>query len=192
MAGHLGNERVTTQNIEVVKTDVERGLILVRGAVPGAKGGWIQLRDAVKRQLPEDAPVPGRVPPAGRAQRRRQCRPVESEQLMMKADIQNLDGEDAGTVELPDAIFGLEPREDILHRMVQLAVGQAAGGHAQGQDPGEINRTDARSWTSRRAPAGARHGSRRRRHFRRRRQGLRAGGRAAMPSTCRRRCGRWR
>ncbi len=59
MAGHLGVERVTTQNIEVVKTDNARGLIMVRGSVPGAKGGWVQLRDAVKRKLHKDAPSPG-------------------------------------------------------------------------------------------------------------------------------------
>jgi large subunit ribosomal protein L3 len=60
MAGQLGNEKVTTQNIEVVGTDVERGLIMVRGAVPGAKGGWVHLRDAVKRKLPDGVPVPGK------------------------------------------------------------------------------------------------------------------------------------
>lgn len=59
MAGHLGNERVTTQNLKVVRTDVERGLILVEGSVPGAKGGWIVVRDAVKRKAPADLPVPG-------------------------------------------------------------------------------------------------------------------------------------
>ncbi len=59
MAGHYGDERVTTQNLQVVRTDVERGLILIRGAVPGAKGGWVMLRDAVKRALPEAAPKPG-------------------------------------------------------------------------------------------------------------------------------------
>ena len=59
MAGHMGDERVTTQNLKVVKTDVDRGLIMVEGAVPGAKGGWILVRDAVKRPLPEDAPTPG-------------------------------------------------------------------------------------------------------------------------------------
>ncbi len=59
MAGQLGNERVTTQNLEVVETDVDRGLILVKGAVPGAKGGWVFLRDAVKRKLPEGVPYPG-------------------------------------------------------------------------------------------------------------------------------------
>jgi large subunit ribosomal protein L3 len=60
MAGHLGVERVTTLNLKVVRTDVERGLILVEGAVPGAKGGWITLRDAVKKKLPKELPVPGK------------------------------------------------------------------------------------------------------------------------------------
>jgi large subunit ribosomal protein L3 len=69
MAGHLGDENVTTQNIEVVRTDVDRGLIMVRGSVPGAKGGWVYLRDAVKRKLPAAAPVPGkfRMPEAAAA-----------------------------------------------------------------------------------------------------------------------------
>jgi large subunit ribosomal protein L3 len=60
MGGHLGVERVTTQNLKVVQTDVERGLILVQGAVPGVKGGWIFVRDAVKRALPSEAPKPGK------------------------------------------------------------------------------------------------------------------------------------
>jgi large subunit ribosomal protein L3 len=60
MPGHLGVERVTTLNLKVVQTDVERGLILVEGAVPGAKGGWITVRDAVKKQLPKEAPKPGK------------------------------------------------------------------------------------------------------------------------------------
>jgi large subunit ribosomal protein L3 len=60
MAGHLGVERVTTQNLRVVRTDVDRGLILVEGAVPGVAGGWIYVRDAVKRKLPKDVPLPGK------------------------------------------------------------------------------------------------------------------------------------
>jgi large subunit ribosomal protein L3 len=59
MAGHMGNMRVTTLNLEVVDTDKDRGLVLVRGAVPGTKGGWVLVRDAVKRQLPKEAPKPG-------------------------------------------------------------------------------------------------------------------------------------
>ena len=49
MAGHMGNTRVTTQNIQIVSVDVDRGLILVKGAVPGPKGGWVTIRDAVKK-----------------------------------------------------------------------------------------------------------------------------------------------
>ena len=58
MAGHLGDDRVTTQNLQVVRTDPDQGLILIKGAVPGSKGGWIMVRDAVKKPLPEDAPIP--------------------------------------------------------------------------------------------------------------------------------------
>jgi len=60
MAGHLGNERVTTLNLRVVETYAERGLILVEGAVPGTSGSWIYVRDAVKKALPKEAPQPGK------------------------------------------------------------------------------------------------------------------------------------
>ena len=56
----MGVERVTTLNLKVVQTDVERGLILVEGAVPGHAGGWIFVRDAIKRKLPAEAPQPGK------------------------------------------------------------------------------------------------------------------------------------
>ena len=59
MAGHLGDKRVTVLNLEVVRADVERGVLLLRGAVPGAKGGWVLVRDAVKRPRPESVPMPG-------------------------------------------------------------------------------------------------------------------------------------
>jgi large subunit ribosomal protein L3 len=61
MAGHMGNTRVTTQNLQVVHTDAERGLILVKGAVPGSKGSWVLVRDAVKKALPEGAPRPAAI-----------------------------------------------------------------------------------------------------------------------------------
>src|SRR5579863_5809944 len=60
MAGHLGVDRVTTLNLKVMQTDAERGLILVEGAVPGVKGGWITVRDAVKKKLPDGVPKPGK------------------------------------------------------------------------------------------------------------------------------------
>src|SRR5215218_3924759 len=65
MPGHLGVERVTTLNLKVMQTDVVRGLIMVEGAVPGAKGGWITVRDAVKKKLPDEAPKPGKFRLAG-------------------------------------------------------------------------------------------------------------------------------
>jgi large subunit ribosomal protein L3 len=58
MAGHLGNARATVQNLRVVATDPDAGLIMVRGAVPGSKGGYVLVKDAIKRPLPEDAPFP--------------------------------------------------------------------------------------------------------------------------------------
>jgi large subunit ribosomal protein L3 len=61
MAGHLGQERVTTHNLDVVRVDAERGLIFVKGAVPGARNSWVEVRDAVKAKLPENAPRPGKV-----------------------------------------------------------------------------------------------------------------------------------
>jgi large subunit ribosomal protein L3 len=58
MAGHLGSVRVTTQNIQVVRTDSDRGLIMVKGSVPGSKGGWVTIKDAVKKPLPENLIYP--------------------------------------------------------------------------------------------------------------------------------------
>ncbi|MEE8189344.1 MAG: 50S ribosomal protein L3 [Kiloniellales bacterium] len=65
MAGHLGDERNTIQNLRIVSTDAEQGLVLVSGAVPGAKGGWVSIRDAVKHALPEGAPFPAGLRGAG-------------------------------------------------------------------------------------------------------------------------------
>jgi large subunit ribosomal protein L3 len=61
MAGHMGAVRVTTQNLEVVKTDADRGLVFIKGAVPGSKGGWVTVKDAVKKKLPENVPFPAAV-----------------------------------------------------------------------------------------------------------------------------------
>ena len=58
MAGHMGAARVTTQNLEVVRTDIDRGLIMIKGAVPGSKGGWVTVKDSVKKKAPEGLPFP--------------------------------------------------------------------------------------------------------------------------------------
>ena len=67
MAGHMGAARVTTQNLEVVRTDSDRGLIMVKGAVPGSKGGWVTIKDAVKKPFPENAILPAALKSAGEA-----------------------------------------------------------------------------------------------------------------------------
>lgn len=61
MAGHMGDVQCTTQNVEVVRIDEERGLILLKGAIPGPKGGWVEIRDAVRTDAPKDLPVPAAI-----------------------------------------------------------------------------------------------------------------------------------
>lgn len=58
MAGHMGDQRTTVQNLKIVSTDVERGLILVSGGVPGSDNGWVLIKDAVKKAMPSDLPMP--------------------------------------------------------------------------------------------------------------------------------------
>ena len=67
MAGHLGQERVTTLNVEVAGVDVDRGLLMIRGAVPGAKNGYVLVRDAIKKARHADAPYPAAVRAAAEA-----------------------------------------------------------------------------------------------------------------------------
>jgi large subunit ribosomal protein L3 len=67
MAGHMGSTRITTQNLQVVKTDSERGIIMVRGAVPGSKGGWVTMKDAVKKAVPDNVIMPAALRSAGEA-----------------------------------------------------------------------------------------------------------------------------
>jgi large subunit ribosomal protein L3 len=87
MAGHLGATRVTTQNLRIVSTDVERGLILVRGAVPGPASGWVLIRDAVKRKLPADVPFPAGL--------RKSSAPVAEEPQVDEAQVEENSGDAA-------------------------------------------------------------------------------------------------
>lgn len=68
MAGHMGAARVTTQNLQVVKTDSERGLVMIKGAVPGSKGGWVTIKDAVKKPTPENLVLPAALRSAAAAE----------------------------------------------------------------------------------------------------------------------------
>jgi len=67
MAGQLGNERVTTQSLQIVQSDPERGLILIKGSVPGSENGWVLIRDAVKRKAPDGLPFPAALRSAAAA-----------------------------------------------------------------------------------------------------------------------------
>jgi large subunit ribosomal protein L3 len=68
MAGHMGDRRVTTQNLMIVSTDEARGLIMVKGAVPGSADGWVMVSDAIKRKLPDDVPFPAGLRSDGAAE----------------------------------------------------------------------------------------------------------------------------
>jgi len=67
MAGHLGAKRVTTQSLRIVAADVERGVLMIKGAVPGSEGGWVLIKDAVKRKAPEGLPFPAALRGSGEA-----------------------------------------------------------------------------------------------------------------------------
>ncbi|MCC5972372.1 MAG: 50S ribosomal protein L3 [Pararhodobacter sp.] len=70
MAGHMGAVRVTTQNLQVIRTDSDRGLIMIKGAVPGSKGGWVTIKDAVKKPVPDNAILPAALRSAAEAARK--------------------------------------------------------------------------------------------------------------------------
>ena len=168
MAGHMGAARVTTQNLEVVKTDSTRGLIMVKGAVPGSKGGWVTVKDAVKKPFPENAILPAALKSAAEERRKAaeeaaaqaaaeaeaeakrcgrragRCRsrsPAERSRgrhrgsirkkvtLVMKRTSSSWTAAPPGSVELDEALFGLEPRADILHRVVRWQPRRAPGRH---------------------------------------------------------------
>ena len=102
MAGHMGDQRVTVQNLRIVSTDSEAGLILVRGAVPGAEGGWVRISDAVKHPLPEVAPFPaGLRAPAAEA-------PAAEDASADDAPADDAPAEAASTEETPSEESGSE------------------------------------------------------------------------------------
>ena len=68
MAGHLGGERVTIQSLEVIATDSERGVLMIKGSVPGSPGGFVLIKDAVKRKAPEGLPFPAALRQASPAE----------------------------------------------------------------------------------------------------------------------------
>ena len=100
MAGHMGDVRVTMQNLEVVKTDITRGLVMVKGAVPGAKGGWVLLRDAVKVAMPDGLPMPAALVEAAAEQAPADEAPIE-EAPAEEAEAEEAPAEESAAEEAP-------------------------------------------------------------------------------------------
>ena len=108
MAGHMGDSRVTTQNLKVVSIDEARGLILVKGAVPGAEGGWVLLRDAVKRKRPDEAPFPAGLASSGAAPEAE----AEAAPQAEDAEAETPEATDAPATDAPAADAGSEEQKD--------------------------------------------------------------------------------
>ena len=136
MAGHLGAERVTTQSLEVVAADAERGVLMIKGSVPGSPGGYVLIKDAVKRKAPARAAVPGSF--AGDAGRSRE---LAGRSLLMKLTVRNLDNQEVGDIDLADEVFGLPIRRDILARVVNWQLAKRRAGTHKTKGISEIQGT---------------------------------------------------
>ena len=95
MAGHMGAARVTTQNLQVVRTDADRGLIMVKGAVPGSKGGWVTIKDAVKKPIPENVILPAALKSAAAAAEKAAQEAAEAAAAEAEAEAKRLAEEQA-------------------------------------------------------------------------------------------------
>ena len=116
MAGHMGAARVTTQNLQVVRTDADRGLIMVKGAVPGSKGGWVTIKDAVKKPFPENAILPAALASAAAeaakaAEEAAAAAAAEEEAAAKAAAEAEQAALDAAEAEAPDPIAEAEAAE---------------------------------------------------------------------------------
>ncbi|WP_373355625.1 50S ribosomal protein L3 [Pseudoroseicyclus sp. CXY001] len=113
MAGHMGAVRVTTQNLQVVRTDADRGLIMVKGAVPGTKGGWVTIKDAVKKPLPENLIYPAALKSAKAEAERVAAEAAEQAAAEEAAEAERLAAEQAAAEEaaLKEAEASDQPSE---------------------------------------------------------------------------------
>jgi large subunit ribosomal protein L3 len=116
MAGHMGAARVTTQNLQVVRTDTDRGLIMVKGAVPGSKGGWVTVKDAVKKPFPENAILPAALRSAAEeaakaAEEAAAAAAAEEEAAAKAAAEAEQAAMEAAEAEAPDAVAEAEDAE---------------------------------------------------------------------------------
>ena len=162
MAGHYGHERVTTQNLKVVAADDEKGLLLVSGAVPGPRGGYIIVKDASKRARPKDAPYPaGLRKAAAEAKAPRRRRPMPHRRLedqIMKIAVKTIEGGSAGEIDLADAVFGAPVRQDILQRCVVWQLSRRQQGTHKTKGRSEVTAT-AKKMYAQKGTGRARHGN---------------------------------
>jgi large subunit ribosomal protein L3 len=128
MAGHMGAARVTTQNLQVVKTDADRGLIMVKGAVPGSKGGWVTIKDAVKKALPENVIYPAALKSAAE----------EAKRLAEEAAAQAAAAEEAARQEA-EAAAAAEQEAALKEAEAGQEAGKAAEGGQDTQSEGGDN-----------------------------------------------------
>ncbi|MBX7250301.1 MAG: 50S ribosomal protein L3 [Caulobacteraceae bacterium] len=117
MAGHLGVETVTTQNLTIFRVDADRGLILVKGAVPGAEGSYVKVSDAIKRAAPADVPTPGAFRKAGEAKPvKEEAAPAEAEETVIETPVEAAAPEapavEAAAPEATEAAAQETPAED--------------------------------------------------------------------------------
>ena len=120
MAGRMGGERVTTQNLEVVRADPEAGVVLVRGSVPGPDGGVVLIRNAAKLASKGGEP--------------------------MKVDVKDLKGKGAGSVELDEAWFGIQPNVPVMHQVVTAQLAARRAGTQSTKTRAEVRGGGAKPW----------------------------------------------
>ena len=145
MAGQYGNGRITTQNLEVVEGDAERGILLVKGAVPGPNGGLVFVQERSQASGHAD-----------RDQRRGQ---------RMKLDVKTATGAGAGTVDVPDELFGIEPNTAVMHQVVTAQLAAARSGTHSTKTRAEVRGGGAKPWRQK-GTGRARQGSIRAPHWR--------------------------
>ena len=125
MAGHMGAVRVTTQNLQVVRTDSDRGLIMIKGAVPGPKGSWVTVKDAVKKPAPESAILPAALMSARREAQR------QAEEAAAQAEAEAKAAEEARIAEEAAA------QDEALKEAEAEIKADQDGGGAAGKKEGE-------------------------------------------------------
>ncbi|MDF0602184.1 50S ribosomal protein L3 [Psychromarinibacter sp. C21-152] len=126
MAGHMGAARVTTQNLQVVKTDADRDLIMVKGAVPGHKGGWVTIKDAVKKPTPENVIYPAALKSAAK----------EAERLAQEAAEQAA-AEEAAEAERLAAEQAAQQEAALKEAEAEIESDKSEGGGDAGSEGGE-------------------------------------------------------